>query len=436
MNSKVPKLGDSVIAVALLVLAITGIIALESYGFDVGQPPGLRGYLLAVLMTVPIAWRQVFPRSVLWIVFLAWSTNGALGYVDGAGIFGVIVAMYGIGLYLPRKKALINGGIVAALAVAWTAVGVFAPVTVHPLALVQVIIAFVVPLEIGILDSRRQQRLTELEVSHSRREQAHQRAAADAVRAERARIARELHDVVAHEVTVMTLQAEGAKRRAKDADPAITGALSIISESGRRGLEEMQRVIGVLRATEEEALSTADADHARAGQSVSRHGVLSTDDLSPMPSLAALPALVEKVEAAGLPVHLQVTGSSHVPAGVELSAYRIVQESLTNAMKHAGPGATAEVTVDRLPNQVTITVEDDGRGVISEAAVASGGHGIAGMKERVAALGGDLDFGVRKGGGFRVRATLPSTDDQVSSRRKRHNLSDLNVGVASQGGTR
>src|SRR5690606_17452956 len=144
-------------------------------------------------------------------------------------------------------------------------------------------------------------RLTELEVAHTRREQASQAAAHDAVRAERARIARELHDVVAHEMTVMTLQAEGAKRRAKNSEPEIATALATISESGRKGLLEMQRMIGVLRASEQEALNASDVERSIAsGEAPEATTLAVDDDLSPMPSLAALPALVSKVEDSGL----------------------------------------------------------------------------------------------------------------------------------------
>ena len=108
-------------------------------------------------------------------------------------------------------------------------------------------------------------------------------------------------------------------------------------------------------------------------------------------------------------------GNSHVPAGVELSAYRIVQEALTNALKHAGPGAHAKVDIDRARTAVTITVEDDGRGVISDATKGGSGHGLAGMRERVATLGGTIELGPRPGGGYRVRAVLPSQDDVVNT---------------------
>lgn len=172
-------------------------------------------------------------------------------------------------------------------------------------------------------------------------------------------------------------------------------------------------MIGVLRASEQEANERADADRALAAGHVPARGSV-LDGLSPMPSLAALPPLVRHVQESGLPVTLEISGSAHVPAGVEVSAYRIIQEALTNALKHAGPGASAEVTVKRTADAVRISVTDDGRGTTSESVRLPGGHGLTGMAERVQALGGSLSHGPRRGGGFQVHAVLPSGDDQIS----------------------
>jgi signal transduction histidine kinase len=322
-----------------------------------------------------------------------------------------VIAVYSAALYLPRRSALLHSGSAVGLIIAWTLIGVIMYDSVGILAVAQLAIVLTVPFGIGIADSRRAARLTELELDQQRREQAQRIAAADAVRAERARIARELHDVVAHEITVMTLHAEGARRRAGDADPEVAASLTTIADSGRKGLAEMQRVIGVLRASEQEAEDEA-AELTGQEPKESR----STVDYEPVPSLAELPRLTQQVADAGLPVNLEVMGSAHVPASVELTAYRIVQEALTNAMKYAGPGAKARVRVTRTSDTVVVLVEDDGRGAISEASEVAGGHGIGGMRERVAAIGGSLDIGPRKGGGFRVQARLPVTDDQVRGR--------------------
>ncbi len=406
-----PRAGDALIAVGLFVIALIGLYAI---GSDARPAVTVKAIVLVALMTLPLAWRHRAPRIILWVAILAWMIFVAIGYPNAASILGLVVALYGVGLYLPRRSAFAHGLGAILVVSAWTAVGVLTSDEVQIAAVVSTIIALVIALGIGLSDNRRHLRLTELEIAHARQDQARKNAAADAVRAERARIARELHDVVAHEVTVMTLQAEGAARLAKDGDPRVAEALHTISDSGRTGLMEMQRMIGVLRASEAEA--AGGATPRESDDSAAEHHT--AFDLLPMPSLAALPDLVQQVEDAGLPVSLEVSGSAHVPAGVELSAFRVVQESLTNAMKHAGPGANATVTVVRESDAVTITVEDDGRGVISEA-MHSGGHGIDGMRERIGALGGRLDVGPRSGGGYRVYAVLPSGDDQVHTTRPR-----------------
>ncbi|MFP5359949.1 MAG: histidine kinase [Actinomycetes bacterium] len=406
MDVKAPRWWDIAIAAALLVLALIGVDQSAEFMLDRTRPYDAFGVVLLVAQVTPLAWRQVYPRIVVWAVLVPWVVAVGMGYPDTSAMFAIYVALYGLAAYTPRRAALTHGLAVGLAMLLWTTAGLFLTDFVQWTSLIAVTLAVVVPLMIGFVDFRRRQRLTELELEHARREQAQQVIAADAVRAERARIARELHDVVAHEITVMTLQAEGARRLAKQSDERVLEALGTISASGRKGLVEMQRMIGVLRATEQDAVDTADRDRA-------------VIDLEPMPALAAIPALAQQVEDAGLPVDLSISGTSHVPAGVELSAYRVVQEALTNAMKHAGPGARAMVRVERQPHRVTVVVEDDGRGVISDAARTSGGHGLRGMAERVHALGGTLEYGPRKGGGFRVRAVLPSGDDQVVARRAR-----------------
>ncbi|WP_062294035.1 sensor histidine kinase [Demequina phytophila] len=402
MDAKGPRWGDIAIAAALLVLALIGARGAGDLAAAPRDYDAL-GVALIVAQVAPLAWRQRYPRIVVWAILVPWIVAVGLGYPDTAAMFGIYLALYGLAAYVPRRTALLHGGAVLALMIAWTVVGLVVTDFVSWTSLIAVTLAVVVPMMIGFVDFRRRERITELELEHARREQAQQVVAADAVRAERARIARELHDVVAHEITVMTLQAEGARRLARDSDARVSEALETIAASGRTGLAEMQRMIGVLRATEQDAVDTAERDRALA-------------ELEPMPALAALPALAQQVEDAGLPVELSVEGTAHVPAGVELSAYRVVQEALTNAMKHAGPGAHAQVTVARSPGEVTVLVEDDGRGIISDAARQSGGHGLRGMAERVHALGGSLEYGPRRGGGFRVRAVLPSADDQVGRR--------------------
>jgi signal transduction histidine kinase len=206
---------------------------------------------------------------------------------------------------------------------------------------------------------------------------------------ERARIARELHDVVAHRVSLMTVQAGAAKSVvASDPDAALT-ALTAVEEAGRQALSELRHLLGVLRP---------DRD---------------LDDLGPQPALADLPRLVEQIRGAGLDLSLDTVGMpAELPSRVDLFAFRIVQEALTNVLKHAGPGTHAEVRLAAERGGILVDVLDHGpaTGVSGTAAGAydARGHGIVGMRERALLLGGTLDAGPRPGGGFRVVAYLPT----------------------------
>jgi signal transduction histidine kinase len=208
-------------------------------------------------------------------------------------------------------------------------------------------------------------------------DKAHERAR-DAVAEERARIARELHDVVGHSVSVMTVQASGVRRLLRPDQER--EALLIVERTGREALAEMRRMVGVLRRPEE------------------------APALAPQPSLEHVERLVEKAREAGLPVDLRVEGEPvELPAGVDLTAYRLVQEGLTNALKHARANR-AEVLVNYGRRELEVTVSDDGRGVGNGD---GGGHGLVGMRERVSVYGGELDAGPQPGGGYRLRARLP-----------------------------
>jgi signal transduction histidine kinase len=205
-----------------------------------------------------------------------------------------------------------------------------------------------------------------------------QRQAEQAAAAERARIARELHDIIAHHLSVVVLHAAGA--RASGGADLVT--LEEIEHSGRQALIETRRLFGVLRDPDEET------------------------GRAPQPGISELPALAGSLRAAGLEVSLSVDGDhTALPPAVNVSAYRIVQEALTNVLKHAGP-ARAEVTVGCMDSAVTIEVTDDGPGNPAPPAL-TGGQGLAGMRERVALFGGDLRAGPRPGGGFTVCARLP-----------------------------
>jgi signal transduction histidine kinase len=223
-----------------------------------------------------------------------------------------------------------------------------------------------------------------LRIRGERAAQLEREQAAEARRAvaeERTRIARELHDVVAHRVSLMTVQAGAAKTVAADDPEAASQAMHAVENAGRQALDELRHLLGVLRPETD------------------------VEDLGPQPGLADVPRLVDQSRAAGLDVSLTMDGAQiDLPARVDLSAYRIVQEALTNAHKHAGAGARAEVRLQTDNRGVDIEVLDNGRGV---TILTGSGHGIVGMRERALLLGGRLDVGPRAGGGFHVVAHLP-----------------------------
>lgn len=417
MKSLRPAGSDVLIVLGLFSIAIAWSITVE-VGNLAFTPMDAVGYALLAIAILPLTYRSRFPLAVAWITTLSWIVYVGLNYSTGLTGIALFIAFYGVGSLVPKRRAYLHAALLMAISAGWTLIGHFVYEGIPLAAVPMVALVVAVPFAFGRADRIRRERYTELEVRHARRTLAAEEAAADAVRAERARIARELHDVVAHEVTVMTLQAEGARRLAKDADPRIQRALATISDSGRTGLAEMQRMIGVLRTSEEEAAERAESERAIAsggGGTGQQRPIVIDESHAPMPSLAALPSLADHVEQAGLPVALEITGNAHVPAGVEVQAYRIVQEGLTNALKHAGPGAHATVAVKREPDHVEIVVEDDGRGAIEEAVQLSGGHGLTGMRERVQAVGGTFEHGLRRGGGYRLRAVLASGDDQVGA---------------------
>ncbi|WP_432054472.1 sensor histidine kinase [Streptomyces sp. bgisy022] len=230
----------------------------------------------------------------------------------------------------------------------------------------------------------------QLEERAARLEKEREAQAKVAVAAERARIARELHDVVAHNVSVMVVQADGAAYVLDTAPDQARKALETISSTGRQALAEMRRLLGVLRTGE----------HQEAGEYV------------PQPDVRQIEDLVEECRSSGLPVDFRVEGTPRpLPSGVELTAYRIVQEALTNTRKHGGPNTGASVRLVYFDDGLGLLVEDDGKGapheLYEEGGLDGQGHGLIGMRERVGMVGGTLDAGPRPGGGFRISALLP-----------------------------
>lgn len=377
---------DVVAAATILTLGLVGRVDVEGTGLsDVYlRDSDWLHIVLIVLMSAPLALRRVFPATVFGIALGSWVVDRALDYPESLATVGIVVAFYTIGTELPRRRSFYIGGLSALFVLFWTALGTITLESVTAVSIATTTIATVTPLLVGREMRTRRERSKELQQKVANAERERRESARRAVEEERARIARELHDVVAHQMTVMTIHAEGARRIAKDADPRIQEALDTIKATGHSALAEMRRVVGLLRETE--------------GHS---------PDLAPLPRLTDLSFLVEKVRSAGVPVELSVEGEARPLAdGVELSAYRIVQESLTNAVQHGGPGVSAEVAVSYGDNALDVMVIDDGRGAAA-ASSNGGGNGLVGIRERVAVLGGSFEAGAKPGGGYRVHASIP-----------------------------
>jgi signal transduction histidine kinase len=361
-----------VLAAALLVAA-----ELEAILEPVSVPRWADG-LVVLGFTVPLAWRRRAPLTVLAI---ATATVLVYGEVESEGshqtlILALALASFTAGYELPRPRAWAAPAmILAADAFAMLALGQDGGEFVF------VLVIYGGPWVFGQALRMRGHRVDELSARADRLERERERAEVQAIEAERARIARELHDVVSHSISVIAVQSQAIRRRLGPGHEREAADLAGVETTARQAMVEMRRLLGVLRSDGERL------------------------PLAPHPGLAQLPRLVEQVRASGLAVDVSVSGDPlPLPPGVDLAAYRIVQEALTNALKHAGT-ARATVAVGYEDGTIALTIVDDGAGA---SANGNGGHGLLGMRERVTLYGGILEVGAADaGGGFRVHAVLP-----------------------------
>lgn len=359
-----PRLLDGVLAAALGIGAAAQLFHEDAYA---------PARLLPVLgTTAPLAWRRRYPLACFTVQFACALLTLRLPMV--CTLVALFIALYSIGVYSPHRWVSLIAPVGSAAILA-----VLFPTARPPLP------AAAVELLLGLAMWLLGNTVRGLEERALRLERERELATRAAVAGERARIARELHDVVAHSVSVMVVQAGGARRLLSRQPERAGEALIAVERGGREALTELRHLLGLLAGTDGDAAGP------------------------PQAGLGQLQALVERVAGAGLPARLEIAGSPRpLPAGLELTAYRVIQEALTNAFKHA-PGARTEVTVTYSARELRLEVVDAGG--VADPDATGAGRGLLGMRERVAVYGGELEAGPRAEGGFAVRARLPLDPD-------------------------
>jgi len=377
----VPRPLDLVLAAGVAVLAIT----------EVSTNPRIRptagALAIELAVAVVIAWRRSAPMAASAALAVGVVAEAAIGVPPSESAVppvACVIVLYSLVSYVDLRRALVGSGLLILGATGQVLVG---RQSLANLFFIYGLLGFAWAFGRMVRMRTTQAVTAELAVVevHRQRDQERRRIAHE----ERARIARELHDVVAHSVSVMVVQA-GAAQQVLETDPdAANTALDTVRDTGRQAVAELARMLGVLRGAADEAADLG---------------------LAPMPTLAELPNLVRTVNDAGPRVTLTVQGQPHpLPSSVELTAYRIIQEALTNTRKHAGPESTATVRLAYRVGALEVEVADDGAGAGPGTAPPpiGTGHGLVGIQERVGTHHGTVTFGAIAGRGFRVRASLP-----------------------------
>ncbi|MEU3455051.1 histidine kinase [Micromonospora sp. NPDC006766] len=362
--------GDSVFdALIALAMVVFGLLGTEPAGLNQGVGIGSATYPLVVVAALALAGRRRWPLPTLAVVTAATTVYLVLGYPYGPILISFFVAVYTVAAYRPMRIAALAGAAALVALLAHVFVGA-RPTGLS--GLMGVATWVVVPFAVGTTV-----RLSRESIARNRVDEA--RRLADA---ERLRVAREVHDVVGHGLAAIHMQAEIALHLLAKRPEHAEAALTAISRTSKEALDELRVTLTVVRRDE------------------------AADERAPVPGLGQLPQLRERLAGAGVPVNVEVTGEPRpLPVAVDLAAYRVVQESLTNVLRHAGP-ATAAVRLRYAPTEVSVEVIDTGRGAAA-APAGSAGYGLAGMRERVTALGGSFAAGPAATGGYRVYATLP-----------------------------
>lgn len=373
-----PRASDGILTVLVVAIAIVAHLLGDTSVEDPNQPdPAWWTLILVLVGTVPLYWRRTHTLVAGAIVVTAEVIALFIG-VGGAAFLGSVIAVYSIGAYTTGAlRTRVTTGLAALVVL------LFIAGWIDGLSLLDEFIStgvlLITAFVLGDNLRRRREHVADLAERAERAEREQGLLAEQRVAAERTRIARDLHDVVAHSVSVMVIQAAAARRSLATSPGSAAQAIEAIEATGRQTMTELRSILGVLR--------TEAPD----------------DSLTPQLSLAHLDSLTE---AGDLPVAVTVDGDlGSLPDSVSVTGYRLIQEALTNVRRHAGTVATVTVTVRVDDGNVTIEVSDDGRGAAS--VTTPDGFGIIGMRERVAAVGGTVDAGPRPGGGWRIRALLP-----------------------------
>lgn len=373
-----PPFLDALLALILLTVAEVEVASEHLHPYWASVP------MFALAMGV-LAWRRSAPLAVVAIAFTATLLGAAAGvsqHKPFSPIFAIFVALYSLGLYATPRRALLGLLFAVSCLYLQIALAIHHGESYGGTDFGFIAVVLLAPWLVGKAMRGRVAHMNVLQLRAEKAERERERRGEEAARDERARIARELHDVIAHSVSVMVVQAGAAEEVLRQAPERALEPIRAVQDTGRAALAEMARLLGMLRRDGEEL------------------------GLAPQPGIDDLEALAEQTRQAGLPVELRFVGDPRpLPLGVDLSAYRIIQEALTNTRKHAGQ-ARAAVTVSYQTNALELEVTDDGTADNGRG----GGYGLVGMRERVSLFGGDLEAGPRTSGGFRIHARLPVQD--------------------------
>ena len=371
---------------ALLTLLVTNPVST----FDGAGGADVSVWAAAVI--APLAWRRTRPVASVVAVYLVGLAHVLAGIpLILPADFAVLLALYSVTVHGPRwaHRTAIAGALAGSFLLALVLV-LQGRGTYQDVGLWAWLFASVTALAVwafGLVRRSRQETMSALRDRAERLEVERDQQTRLATSAERARIAREMHDIIAHSLSVIVAQADGGRYAARADPEEASRSLATIAETGRAALADMRRLLGVLRVGDDGAASA---------------------DLAPQPAAGDLEQLVEQVRASGMRVSLVRRGTARpLPPGAGLVAYRICQESLTNVLKHAGPDPSVTVLLQWLPAALALEVSDDGRGAAAASESDGRGQGLVGMRERVAMFGGVVTAGPRASGGFRVRAELP-----------------------------